>query len=60
MGEIVNLRRHRKAAARTAAEVEAAANRALHGRTRGEKLRDTAEADRARRALEGARLEEQE
>jgi hypothetical protein len=34
MGDIVNLRRARKQAARQAAEQKAAANRALHGRSK--------------------------
>ena len=57
MGEIVNLRLARKAAARRSKEAEAAANRAAHGRTRAERAATRAEADRAARLLDGARLE---
>ncbi|WP_338664282.1 DUF4169 family protein [Pararoseomonas sp. SCSIO 73927] len=57
MAEIVNLNRARKARDRAAAETEAAANRAAHGRTRAERAKD-AEAKAKRDALlDGARLE---
>ncbi|WP_375401879.1 DUF4169 family protein [uncultured Sphingomonas sp.] len=55
MGEIVNLHRARKAIARTAAEAQAAANRAAHGRTRAQKQLDAAEAKRRARELDGAK-----
>ena len=55
-GEIVNLRRARKAKAREEAEREAGRNRVLHGRTREERARDDAE--RARQDQARARLEE--
>ncbi len=57
MGEVVNLRLARKAAARAAKEAEAATNRAAHGRTRAERAVTKAEADRAERLLDGAKLE---
>ncbi len=53
MNEIVNLRRARKAKARVAAEAEAAANRAAHGRSKTEKKRAQLEQDAAKRKLEG-------
>lgn len=57
MAEIVNLNRVKKAKARAADQVGAAANRAKHGRTRAQKARD-AEAEAARNALlDGARKE---
>ena len=40
MGEIINLRRHKKRAARDQAAKESEANRIRHGRTRAERLRD--------------------
>ena len=43
MAEIVNLRRTRKAKARQAAEIEAAANRVKYGRGKAEKAGRTAE-----------------
>ena len=58
MGEVVNLRRARKARARDDAAATAAANRAAHGRTRAEK--DEVHADAARRdhMLDGAKLDD--
>lgn len=57
MGEIINLRTARKAKARKDADVKAAANRALHGRTAAEKMRDRIEAERLTRVVDGAKLE---
>jgi len=57
MGEVVNLRRARKARDRAASATEAAANRALHGRTAGEKARDAAAAARLAAAVDGAKRE---
>jgi hypothetical protein len=56
MGEVVNLRRARKAKVRAQARVEAQANRALHGRTMEERKRDTIEAERLVRTVEGSRV----
>ncbi|KHS45822.1 MULTISPECIES: DUF4169 family protein [Novosphingobium] len=58
MGDVVNLRAARKAKARVSREVEAQANRAKFGRTKGEKLREAQEAERAARQLDGAKREE--
>lgn len=60
MGEIVNLRLARKAAARRSKEAEAAANRAAHGRTRAEREATTAENERAARLLDGAKRDGQD
>ncbi|WP_448659854.1 DUF4169 family protein [Sphingomonas sp. CJ99] len=57
MGTVVNLRLARKAKARAAAQTTAAANRALHGRTRVERDRDAAEQARRDAELDGARLD---
>lgn len=57
MGEVINLRLARKAAARAAKEAEGAANRARHGRTRTERAATKTETDRSARLLEGARIE---
>ncbi|MGD9810476.1 MAG: DUF4169 family protein [Sphingobium sp.] len=57
MGEIVNLRMARKAKKRSAAEANAAANRALHGRTKAQKRADAADKARVARALDGAKRE---
>jgi len=56
MADVVNLRMARKAKARVEAQAEAAAARASHGRTKGEKAAQRAEAARAGRALDGAKL----
>lgn len=59
MAEIVNLRRIRKAKARTAKESEAAGNRAKHGVAKS--LRDLAEArdELAKRATDVHRLDDE-
>jgi hypothetical protein len=57
MGDVVNLRLARKAAARKGKEAEAAANRMAHGRTRPERAATKAENERAARQLDGARRE---
>ena len=58
MGEVVNLRRARKARDRAEAEGAAAANRAAFGRTRAQKEADAREAERQARLLDGARRED--
>jgi Domain of unknown function (DUF4169) len=57
MAEIINLNKARKARAKASAKVEAEANRARFGRTKAEKARDSAEADRAVHTLDQARRE---
>ena len=52
MGEIVNLRRERKRAAREQEAAKAAENRVLHGRSKAER-----EAEAARQNLDERRLE---
>ncbi len=54
MSEIVNLRQARKRAARAAAETEAAANRAQHGRSKAERAVTAAERESVRKILDGA------
>ena len=56
--DIVNLRRARKAKARTERDKTAAANRAVFGRPKSEKVKSEAERQRAARALEGHRRDE--
>lgn len=58
MAEIINLRRARKDKERRNRASEASANRQRFGRTKAEKKRDEDIAERARRAAEGARLDE--
>ncbi|WP_438382670.1 DUF4169 family protein [Asaia sp. BMEF1] len=57
MTEIVNLRRVRKRLAREKDARKAEENRALFGRSKGERLRSEAESARLTRDLEGARLD---
>lgn len=60
MGDVVNLNRFRKARDKAAEKAQARANRVLHGRTKGEKASELTEAERADRALDGARIEDDE
>lgn len=53
MAEIVNLRNVRKQKARKAKAVQADQNRALFGRTKAEKLRQSAEKSASERHLAG-------
>jgi len=57
MGDIVNLGRARKRAARQAAEQRAATNRLLHGRSKAERNREAARDAKDRRDLDGHRIE---
>lgn len=60
MTEIVNLRQARKRKLRADKDQQAAENRAKFGRTKGEKQRATAEADRDSRLLDQAKLTPEE
>ena len=53
MAEIVNLRAARKAKARDEARAQADENAAKHGRTKGQKAREAADAARAKAELDG-------
>jgi hypothetical protein len=57
MTEIVNLKRARKAKARTEAEAQAAANRVVHGRTKAEKRMSKAETEAAKHRLDAHKRE---
>lgn len=57
MSEIINLRRARKAKARTEADAEASANRIAHGRSKAEKTTTKAENDAAKRTLDAHKRE---
>lgn len=57
MGDLVNLRRARKQAERKLGELNAAANRLAHGRTKAERALDQAKNDKARRDLDQRRIE---
>lgn len=56
MGDVVNLRRARKARDRASAEAQAAQNRIDFGRTKAERKLTEAEKTLAERRLEGHRL----
>ena len=58
MGEIVNLKRHRKRKDRAAKEEIAAENRVQFGRTKAERDAAAADAERRARMLDGAKLED--
>ena len=53
MAEVVNLRAARKARDRAAKKAEADQNAVKFGRTKTEKLRETATAEKAQRDLDG-------
>jgi len=57
MGDLVNLRRARKAKARVAAEHTASENRASFGTPKATRDLTKARSEKARRDLEGGRLE---
>ena len=58
MGEIVNLNRYRKQRERLQKEQEAGLNRTRAGRSRVEKQAERTAAERARRELDGKKLDE--
>ncbi len=57
MTEIVNLRQAKKRRVRAEKEAQAAANRTRFGRTKAERKKATAEEARARRELDGKKLD---
>jgi len=57
MGELVNLRRARKAAKRREDAVRAAENRLAHGRPKAERALEEALTEKSRRELDAHRLE---
>lgn len=58
MGEVVNLRKWVKARDKALKQAEASANRAAHGRTRGQKAKDAKEAEQRARALDQAKRDD--
>ena len=57
MGEIVNLRKERRAATRRRDAIEAAENRLAHGRSKVERRLEDARVEKARRELDAHRIE---
>lgn len=53
MGDVINLNQARKARQRQEKVRQADANRLRYGRSKAEKLRETAEAEKSRRELDG-------
>ena len=58
MAEIINLRTVRKQKARASKDDQAAQNRLLFGRTKGEKLQQAAEKALAQKKIDGHKLED--
>ena len=58
MTKVVNLRQARKAKGRSDAEAKAAANRAVHGRTKAQKQAERAEREKLARMLDGIRRDD--
>lgn len=59
MTEPINFNKARKALAKQQARSQAAANRARFGRTKGQKDAEALTAEKARRALDGAKRDEE-
>lgn len=57
MADILNLNKARKAKARQNKPVEAAANRALHGRSKAERAAEQQQSERARREIDGKKID---
>ena len=57
MGDVVNLRRARKAAKRREDAARAAKNRLAHGRSKAERALEEARTKKARRELDAHRIE---
>jgi len=57
MGDIINLRRFRKAAAKQLDDERAAANRTLHGRTKAERVLEASRAEKRRRDIDAHKIE---
>ncbi|MEX2518229.1 MAG: DUF4169 family protein [Paracoccaceae bacterium] len=57
---VINLRQARKAKARAEARAAGDANAARHGATKSERMMVSAETDRAARALDAQKIEEDE
>lgn len=58
MAEIINLRTVRKQKARDGKQAQAAQNRVLFGRTKGEKLQQAAEKTLADKTIDGHKIED--
>jgi len=57
MGDIVNLRRFKRRAAKQRDDERAAVSRALHGRTKAQRVLDTTRAEKIRRDFDAHKTE---
>ena len=60
MGDIINLRRFRKRAATQRDDERAAASRAMHGRTKSQRVLDVTQKEKFRRDYEAHKIEKGE
>jgi hypothetical protein len=60
MGDIINLRRFRKRADKQRDETRAAANRALHGRTKAVRALEEVQTEKSRRDFDAHKIEKGE
>ncbi len=58
-GSVLNLNRARKALDRAKEKAQADANATKHGRTKAQRLLEAAQAEKARRALDQAKFEDE-
>ena len=58
-GSIVNLNKARKARDRAEEKAQADANAAMHGRTKAQRLLEAAQAEKAKRALDQSKFEDE-
>jgi phage protein D len=58
-GSVINLNRARKSLDRAKEKAQADANAAKHGRTKAQRLLEAAQADKARRALDQSKFEDE-
>ena len=59
MGDLLNLKQFKKRVERVEAATKAETNRALYGRTKGEKKRDGLRAQHAGNSLDGHRIDDE-
>jgi Domain of unknown function (DUF4169) len=59
MGDIINLRRFRKRAAKQRDDERAAANRTLHGRTKSQRVLHVTQKEKLRRDFEAHKLKKE-
>jgi hypothetical protein len=60
MGDIINLRRFRKRAAKQRADERASVNRTLHGSTKAQRVLEASQAEKSHRDLDAHKIEKGE